>query len=83
MNTTQHPPTGVVDTARSYNTHHGHTSHLPMKPLAVTVTQLVHKETDVELDEQEQTPRKERDEDDDSAMTARLSNKERGSWNAV
>ena len=54
-----------------------------MKPLAVTVTQFVHKETDIELDEQEQTPRKERDEDDNSAMTARLSSKERESWNAV
>lgn len=53
-----------------------------MKPLAVTVTQLVQKETDIDMDGQEETPVKEREGDSDSATT-RLSNKERGSWNAV
>lgn len=80
VHSTQNPPSGIVDGARSYQT--GHVSQFPMKPLAVTVTQLVHKETD-----NEETPVKEREGDvdgasftDDSAITAR---KERGSWNAV
>ncbi|KAF8589099.1 hypothetical protein K439DRAFT_1612997 [Ramaria rubella] len=78
VQTTQNPPSGVVDGARSYN---GHNTQYPMKPLAVTVTQLVHKETDADS-----TPVKEHDAEsftDDSGMTTRLSSKERGSWNAV
>ena len=52
-----------------------------MKPLAVTVTQLVHQESDVDT-----TPVKDIDSvsfTDDSQLTAQLSAKERGSWNAV
>ncbi|KAF8501837.1 hypothetical protein JB92DRAFT_2833708 [Gautieria morchelliformis] len=84
------PPTGIVD-SRSYSAHPGHQSHqFPMKPLAVTVTQLVQKATDVE--EQEDTPVKEhergaRDCDVESltdvSATERMSNKERSAWNAV
>lgn len=57
-----------------------------MKPLAVTVTQLVHKETDPESTPIKEDPHGDNDAasfTDDSAMTTRLSNKERGSWNAV
>jgi len=80
VQTTQNPPSGVVDQSRSYN---GHSTQYPMKPLAVTVTQLVHKETDAG----DHTPIKESDSasltEDDSQYTTRLSAKERGSWNAV
>ena len=76
---THNPPSGIVDPSRSYN---GHAAQYPMKPLAVTVTQLVHKETDPE----DATPVKEADAasfTDDSQLTTHLSSKERGSWNAV
>lgn len=66
MHTTQNPT--ALDGTRSYN---GHTQY-PLKPLAVTVTQLVHKETD-----QEETPVKDRD-----SFTSDGAAKE-GAWNAV
>jgi hypothetical protein len=79
VQTTQDSPSGVADQSRSYN---GHGTQYPMKPLAVTVTQLVHQETDAD----DATPVKEANTpltEDDSQYTTRLSAKERGSWNAV
>ncbi|KAF8503020.1 hypothetical protein BU17DRAFT_101872 [Hysterangium stoloniferum] len=70
---TTNPPSAVGDNARSFASHHNN-SQFPMKPLAVTVTQLVTKETD--------TPVKERDEDSFTTDEGR-ERKERGSWNAV
>lgn len=68
VHTTQHPT--ALDGTRSYMSN-GHTQY-PLKPLAVTVTQLVHKETD-----QESTPVKDRD-----SFTSDGAAKE-NSWNAV
>jgi len=68
VHTTQNPT--VMDATRSYMTN-GHTQY-PLKPLAVTVTQLVHKETD-----QEETPVKDRD-----SFNSESAGKE-NAWNAV
>ncbi|GJJ10510.1 hypothetical protein Clacol_004736 [Clathrus columnatus] len=68
IHTNQNPT--AMDATRSYMTN-GHTQY-PLKPLAVTVTQLVHKETD-----QEETPVKDRD-----SFNSEGAGKE-SAWNAV
>ncbi|KAF8500620.1 hypothetical protein BU17DRAFT_102441 [Hysterangium stoloniferum] len=70
---TTNPPSAVGDNAHSFASHHNN-SQFPMKPLAITVTQLVTKET--------HTPVKERDEDSFTTDEGR-ERKERGSWNAI
>lgn len=65
-------PSAVSDNVRSFASHRN--SQFPMKPLAVTVTQLVTEEADVTI--------KERDEDS-FTMDGGKERKERESWNAV
>ena len=81
ITSTQHP-TGVTSNGGvgSFNARTTTATQYPMKPLAVTVTQLVQQDSDVDVDV---TPVKEGTDSFGTDDTYAGARKERGSWNAV